>query len=220
MLKYFSMFSGIGGFEKGIEDSGVPAECVGFSEIDKYAEAIYKKHYPNHTNYGNATTIIPERLPDFDLLVGGFPCQAFSISGKRRGFEDTRGTLFFDIARILKVKQPSRILLENVKGLISHDNRRTLRTIIDTLTQLGYSIQWVVLNSKYFGVPQNRERIFIIGHLGGTGEREILFERQARGEDNGIQRQDINTLTSRYEKAEAGGGRTLLRINSFHKITE
>lgn len=202
-MKYLSLFSGIGGFELGIQrafnneyahiseepeqeertqgrvgstdqqevllhagDRSTPL-CVGYSEIDKYAIKVYERQFNGHTNYGDATKINAEELPDFDLLVGGFPCQAFSVAGKRAGFDDTRGTLFFDIARILKEKQPRHLVLENVKGLLSHDKGRTFSTIIGVLTDLGYSVEWQVLNSKDFGVPQNRERIFIIGHLRG-----------------------------------------------------
>jgi DNA (cytosine-5)-methyltransferase 1 len=206
-MKYFSMFSGIGGFELAIkqayesiqklrpenerqsEGASTGSEkgqrkqlsqfsmeglsCIGFSEIDKYAIQVYQSHF-DHKNYGNATTINANELPDFDLLVGGFPCQAFSIAGKRRGFEDTRGTLFFDIARILRAKQPRNFVLENVKGLLSHDNGQTFRTIIATLADLGYDLQWQVLNSKNFGVPQNRERVFIVGHLRGTPRPEVF----------------------------------------------
>ena len=201
-MKYFSMFSGIGGFELGIKQAITiinsknqlcnrqqllerdhdrrilqeekKATCVGYSEIDKYAIQIYEKHFRGHKNYGDATTIIPETIPDFDLLVGGFPCQAFSIAGKRRGFEDTRGTLFFDIARIIKVKQPRLFVLENVKGLLNHNKGETFTTILQTIDELGYDVQWEVLNSKHFGVPQNRERVFIIGHLRGTSRPEIF----------------------------------------------
>jgi DNA (cytosine-5)-methyltransferase 1 len=165
------MFSGIGGFELGIGDK---ATCVGFSEIDKYAIEVYEKHFPTHRNYGNATTINTNDLPDFDLLVGGFPCQAFSIAGNREGFNDTRGTLFFDVARILKDKTPRLVVLENVKGLLSHDNGITFQTILTILTDIGYHVQWQVLNSKDFGVPQNRERVFIVGHLGGRGRSEVF----------------------------------------------
>ena len=119
-------------------------------------------------------TVKSSEIPDHDLLVGGFPCQAFSIAGKRRGFDDTRGTLFFEIARILREKKPRLCLLENVKGLLSHDNGNTFKTIISTLDELGYDIQWQVLNSKNFGVPQNRERVFIIGHLRGTARPEVF----------------------------------------------
>jgi DNA (cytosine-5)-methyltransferase 1 len=148
--------------------------CVGYSEIDKFAEAIYKHNYEEGRNYGDATKIRTGELPDFDLLVGGFPCQAFSVAGKRRGFDDTRGTLFFEIARICRDKRPRYILLENVKGLLSHDNGKTFTTILGVLTALGYDLQWQVLNSKDFGVPQNRERVFIVGYLAGEGRRQVF----------------------------------------------
>lgn len=157
--------------------------CIGYSEIDKYATEIYQRHFPDHKNYGDITKIKPNKLPNFDLLVGGFPCQAFSIAGKRKGFKDTRGTLFFDIARILRSKKPRLFLLENVKGLLSHDNGSTFKTIIATLTKLGYDVQWQVLNSKNFGVPQNRERVFIVGHLRGTSRPKIFPFTENNSED-------------------------------------
>lgn len=168
------MFSGVGGFELAIQRTISEAECIGFSEIDKYAIQIYNKHFPTHNNYGDATKINSKQLPDFDLLVGGFPCQAFSVAGKRKGFSDTRGTLFFDIARILEDKRPRYFILENVKGLLSHDGGKTIQTIFEVLSNIGYGVQWQVLNSKNFGVPQNRERIFIIGYLRGEPRPEIF----------------------------------------------
>lgn len=173
-MKYFSTFSGIGGFELGIQKACPEAVCVGYSEIDKYADAIYKYHFKEVKNYGDITKINGYELPDFDLLVGGFPCQAFSIAGKRRGFEDTRGTLFFDLARILQAKRPRLFIFENVKGLLSHDGGRTFKTIIATTTELGYDVQWQVVNSKNFGVPQNRERVIIVGNLRGTPRPEVF----------------------------------------------
>ena len=174
-MKYLSLFSGIGGFELGIQraDRDGIMECVGFSEIDRYAIQVYNKNF-NHKNYGDITRIKPENLSDFEMVVGGFPCQAFSIAGKRGGFNDTRGTLFFEIARIIKQKQPRILLLENVKGLLSHDKGSTFTTIISTLDELGYDCQWQVLNSKNFGVPQNRERVFIIGYLRGTSRPKVF----------------------------------------------
>lgn len=185
-VRYFSMFSGIGGFELGIEraakDLGLTTECVGYSEIDKHAIKTYEEHF-NHDNYGDATTIDPTALPEFDILAAGFPCQAFSIAGKRLGFDETRGTLFFDIARILDAKQPRYFILENVKGLINHNKGQTFRTIIRTLDELGYDLQWQVLNSRYHGVPQNRERVYIVGNLGGT-PRPTVFPLQGRANDH------------------------------------
>lgn len=173
--KYLSLFSGIGGFEKAIGDR---AECIGYSEIDKYAIQVYEKYF-NHKNYGDCAKIDSRELPDFDLLVGGFPCQAFSVAGKRRGFEDTRGTLFFEVARICKEKKPRYLLLENVRGLLSHDGGRTFQTMLGILADLGYSVEWQVLNSKDFGVPQNRERIFIVGYLGGFPRRKVFPVRES-----------------------------------------
>ena len=201
LVKYFSCFSGIGGFEYGIEQvfgmvhSRNPrpldldgttvsnsnrenvqrsASCIGFSEIDKYATSIYQYHYPEHKAYGDITRIDTSTLPDFDLLVGGFPCQAFSVAGKRGGFDDTRGTLFFELARILKDKRPRHFLFENVKGLLSHDSGKTFQTILRVLAELGYFVEWQVLNSKDFGVPQNRERIFLVGHFGGETSPQVF----------------------------------------------
>jgi DNA (cytosine-5)-methyltransferase 1 len=194
-MRYFSMFSGIGGFEYGIAERG---ECIGFSEINKYAIEVYRKHYPDHINFGDATKINPSGLPDFDFLCGGFPCQAFSIAGNRRGFQDTRGTLFFDIARILKVKRPQLVLLENVKGLLNHDKGETFKVIIQTLEELGYEHQWMVLNSKFHGVPQNRERVFIVGSLRGTSRPEILPFTESSGEldERNLREQIVSSLQS------------------------
>jgi DNA (cytosine-5)-methyltransferase 1 len=156
-MKYFSMFSGVGGFELAIGSKG---ECVGYSEIDKDAIDIYERKFNGHRNYGDATTINATELPDFELLVGGFPCQAFSISGSRKGFDDTRGTLFFDIARIVKEKLPRHILLENVPGLLSHNGGRTIKTILSTLEELDYDTETMVLDGFYFGAG-TRKRVFI-----------------------------------------------------------
>ncbi len=176
-MRIFSTFSGIGGFEIGIENAaqGIhKIDLVGYSEIDKYAVQVFEKHFKGVKNYGDITKIATEELPDFDCLVGGFPCQAFSVAGKRGGFSDTRGTLFFELARILRAKQPRLFVFENVKGLCNHDGGRTFRTILSTIDELGYDCQWQVLNSKDFGVPQNRERIIIVGHLRGSARPQVF----------------------------------------------
>ena len=130
-------------------------ECVGFCEIDKYAVQSYRAIYDTEGEYyaKDITRIDPADLPDFDCLTGGFPCQSFSVAGRREGFDDTRGTLFFDIARIIEARKPCLLLLENVKGLLNHDRGRTFRVILRTLDDLGYDVEWQVLNSKDFGVP-------------------------------------------------------------------
>ena len=231
-IRYFSMFTGVGGFELGFETANALSKatwnesrrneensrsikpellapkqftCIGMSEFNKYSSQVLKYRFPNIKNWGDCTKIKPEDLPDFDMLCGGFPCQAFSIAGKRRGFEDIRGTMFFEVARILKVKRPKTILLENVKGLLNHDKGKTFRVILQTLDELGYEVQWMVLNSKFFGVPQNRERVLIIGNLRGECRPEILPFTYNGGETDGVQGQQTNTLTARYEKAQATG---------------
>lgn len=197
-IRYFSMFTGVGGFELGIGDR---AECIGFSEIDKYANQLLAAKFPNVRNYGDCKTINPNELPDFDMLCGGFPCQSFSIAGKRRGFEDTRGTMFFEVARIIKVKKSKLILLENVKGLLNHDKGKTFSVILQTLEELGYRTQWMVLNSKFFGVPQNRERVFIIGSIGNESRPEVLPFRTNNSEITEQHPYEVSgCVTSRYFK--------------------
>ena len=164
MIKYFDIFAGIGGFRSGLEKAG-GFKCVGYCEIDKYAKKAYETLYDteNEVYYDDARKIDPNELPDLDLICGGFPCQSFSIAGKRGGFDDARGTLFFEIARIAAVKKPKYLLLENVPGLLSHDGGRTFATILGTLDELGYDVEWQVLNSANFGVAQSRKRVFIVG---------------------------------------------------------
>ena len=145
-LKFFDLFAGIGGFRLGMERAG--HECIGSCEWDKHARETYKKNFGSYPEYDDAKDLHPQSLPYFDVLCAGFPCQAFSIAGKRLGFEDTRGTIFFEIARIAKEKRPPYLFLENVRGLLSHDKGRTFDTIISTLDEMGYDAEWQVLNSK------------------------------------------------------------------------
>ena len=174
-MKFLELCAGIGGFRQALENLG--CECVGWSEIDKYAIKLYSAWYNDNCNFGDVTKINAETLPDFDLLVGGFPCQAFSIAGKRMGFDDTRGTIFFDFARIMKVKKPKFAIFENVKGLLNHDGGKTYETILQTLNELGYDAQWGILNTKFHGLPQNRERVYIVANLRERSSTKILFER-------------------------------------------
>ena len=158
------MFAGIGGFRAGLTRAG-GFQCVGHCEIDKYADASYRAIHDiekEECYYPDAREIDPASMPDFDLLCGGFPCQAFSLAGRRKGFDDARGTLFFEIARLAEVKRPAYLLLENVPGLLSHDGGRTFAVILSALHDLGYHVEWSVLNSKHFGVPQSRRRVFLI----------------------------------------------------------
>ena len=173
-MKAFSFFSGVGGFEFGLQMAGLELDWVGYSEIDRFASSIYRFHFPFHRNYGDITTISGSDLPDFDLLTGGFPCQAFSNIGKRRGFTDPKGAVFFDLLRIIQEKRPRICLLENVKGLLSHDEGRTFRFIIHALAELGYGLEWQVCNSAFSGVPQDRERVFILGYRGGLPRSPVF----------------------------------------------
>ena len=174
-IRFFDMFAGIGGFRSGLEAIG-GFECVGYCEIDPYARKAYEALYDTRGEkfYGDATKIIPEQLPDFELLCGGFPCQSFSIAGARRGFEDTRGTMFFEVARIAAVKRPKYLYLENVPGLLNHNSGGTFQVILNTLDDLGYDVTWQVLNSKNFGVPQERKRVMLVGFLRGQCAGEVL----------------------------------------------
>jgi DNA (cytosine-5)-methyltransferase 1 len=180
---FIDLFAGIGGFRIALQSLG--GECVFSSEWDEQAQKTYKANF-GELPFGDITKEeTKQQIPDgFDVLCGGFPCQAFSIAGRRGGFEDTRGTLFFDVAEIIKQKQPKAFFLENVKGLRNHDKGRTLETILTTLREdLGYFVpEPKIMNAKDFGVPQNRERIFIVGfrqrfryHVHLTIQKQVKF---------------------------------------------
>ena len=165
-IKLFEAFAGYGGASFGLKRSKIPFETIGFSEIDKLTSEFYEKNHPGIKNFGDIKKINPKDLPDFDLFTGGFPCQPFSQVGMGLGEDDTRGTLFHDIIRICKVKKPQHILLENVKGLKTSKHGRTLKTIIIKLTNLGYDVVTELMNSKDYGIPQNRERVWIYAYKG------------------------------------------------------
>lgn len=177
-VRFIDLFAGIGGLRKGFENAferlGLETECVMTSEIKPHAIKVLEDNFKHKKFVGDITKIKNSEIPDFDFLLAGFPCQAFSSAGKRLGFLDTRGTLFFEVERILAAKKPYGFLLENVEGLIKHDPDpeeknpemgRTLRTILKSLESLGYMVTWELLDSKYFGVPQSRKRVFIVGTL-------------------------------------------------------
>lgn len=169
-FKYIDLFAGIGGIRRPYQKLG--GTCVFSSEIDKFAIQTYEANW-GETPSGDITKIDEKDIPKFDILLAGFPCQAFSIAGKRKGFDDTRGTMFFEIERILEYHNPKCFMLENVKGLLSHDKGNTFRVMKDILeNKLGYKIYYQVLNAKDFGVPQNRERIIIVGFK----NHDIQFE--------------------------------------------
>ena len=173
-IRFIDLFAGIGGIRKGFElacqKKNLKTECVFTSEIKPYAVEVLKQNHPDEEVHGDITKIAAQDIPDFDFLLAGFPCQAFSAAGRRLGFSDTRGTMFFEVERILKEKQPYGFLLENVEGLINHDRQnpkdkigRTLTVILEHLDALGYQVTWKLLNAKNFGVPQERKRVYIVG---------------------------------------------------------
>lgn len=163
-IKFIDLFCGVGGIRLGMDSQGF--ECVFSSDINTECQRTYNENFGEEP-FGDITQINEKSIPDHDILCAGFPCQPFSISGKQKGFDDIRGTLFFDICRILNEKKPSVVFLENVKHLVHHNRGKTLQTILDKLEELGYSVSWRVLNGADYGVPQNRERIIIIGSLNG-----------------------------------------------------
>jgi DNA (cytosine-5)-methyltransferase 1 len=179
-VRYFDAFAGIGGFALALRDAG--HECVGFSEIDRHAVAVYQRHFPSYKPYGDITRIDAESLPAFDLLVGGFPCQSFSIAGKRGGFRDARGALFFELCRLAQARRPRLLLLENVKGLLHHEGGDSFAKVLSALDGLGYDAEWQVCNSRHFGVPQNRERVFLVGHSRGTPRPEVFPLTEGAGD--------------------------------------
>lgn len=204
-MNFIDLFSGIGGFRLGMESAG--HTCVGYVEIDKFARKSYQAIHDTRREWTahDITSVTDDdirRLRNqgrIDVITGGFPCQAFSVAGKRGGFTDTRGTLFFEIARFASIIRPQYLFLENVKGLLNHDGGNTFETIIRTLDEIGYDAEWEVLNSKDFGVAHNRERVFIVGHLRGGSTRKVF---PVRGDNAAA---NINVVgTTKREKQTIG----------------
>mgnify|MGYP000291604392 CR=1 FL=1 len=203
-MKFLDLFAGIGGFRFGMESAG--HECIGFCEIDKFARASYKAIHntEGEIELHDITTVTDEEIRaigQVDVICGGFPCQAFSIAGARRGFEDTRGTLFFEIARFASILKPKYLFLENVKGLLNHDKGNTFKTILGALDGLGYDVEWQVLNSKNFSVPQNRERVFIIGHLRGECTRNVfpILREDAKSDNQQSKTESIGNVNPSWK---------------------
>ena len=214
-IRYFDMFAGIGGFRSGLEAIG-GFECVGYCEIDKYAKQAYEAMYDTggELYFDDARKIVPEQLPDFDLLVGGFPCQSFSIAGARKGFDDTRGTLFFEIARIAAVKKPKYIFLENVPGLLNHDSGKTFETILRTLDGLGYNVCWQVLNIKNFGllIKAKTKDGYQVAYPGDSIDTAFSGQNSRRGR---VGNQVAHTLTTSATQAYY-----FIDLNPDPKLTE
>lgn len=160
-LTFMDFCSGIGGGRLGLEKAGL--QCIAHSELDATTDLTYQLFFNDNSNLGDLTKLDIEKLPDFDVMLAGFPCQAFSIVGKREGFEDSRGQIIYHLVEILKAKQTPFFILENVKGLINHDKGKTLQSIVNILTEIGYHLSYQVLDSQYHGVPQMRERVYFVG---------------------------------------------------------
>ena len=203
-MKCFSLFSGVGGFEQGFPED---FELVGFSEIDKYASMVLKYHYPNTKNYGDCTKINYDELPNFDLLTGGSPCQDFSIAGKRRGLAGARSSLAWEFIRALRSKKPRYFIWENVKGVLSSRGGWDFANLLTAFSESGYALWWQVLNAKDFGVPQNRERIFVIGFRDGSPQ-EVFFEPKDSGQIEivGTTIGEENTRHGERDSVYGGGG--------------
>ena len=203
-MNFLDLFAGIGGFRLGMERAG--HTCIGYCEIDKFSRMSYQAIHDTkgEIDYKDNTEVTNEEFRKLkgtvDVICGGFPCQAFSIAGKQLGFEDARGTLFYEIARATKEIKPRYLFLENVRNLLSHDKGKTFERMLTILDDLGYDAEWQVLNSKNFGVPQNRERVFIIGHLRGECTSRVFPIRDNAKQINELPRKRIttNTLTAKY----------------------
>lgn len=223
-MKFIELFAGIGGFRIGLQRAG--HECIWANEWLERPRGIYEYHYKSRPDGRDIRIIQPDEIPRHELLTAGFPCATFSVAGKRTGFstEDTRGTLFFEVCRVLRTKRTPYFLLENVKGLLNHDNGRTFGIILSSLDELGYDVQWEVLNSKNFGVPQHRERVFIVGNLRGISRPKVFpigftssengyEERKEHQERQGIQGEPYNIAGGVHPTIDANywkGGRTYI----------
>lgn len=216
-MNFLDLFAGIGGFRLGMERAG--HTCVGYCEIDKFARLSYQEIHDTkgEIDYKDITEVTNEEFRKLkgtvDVICGGFPCQAFSIAGKQLGFEDARGTLFYEIARAAKEIKPRYLLLENVRNLLSHDKGKTFTTMLTILDELGYDAEWQVLNSKNFGVPQNRERVFIIAHLRGECTSRVF---PIRGEN---EKSNIKQIGNIVTTESFGGNPQVGRIYSVDGIS-
>jgi DNA (cytosine-5)-methyltransferase 1 len=196
-MRYFSSFTGAGGFDLAVSNDW---ECVGFSEIDKYANMVLKYRFPNVKNYGDVNAIKWEEIPNFEVLFGGTPCQDLSLAGKRKGLAGERSGLFYKFVEALKAKKPEYFVWENVKGALSSNQGWDFAEVLNQFSEAGYNLWWQVLNAKYFSVPQNRERIFIVGFR-DRSPPEVFFEPSDSPENNELQGQPTaNTLRAGYSQ--------------------
>lgn len=220
-MNFLDLFAGIGGFRLGMERAG--HKCVGYCEIDKYARLSYNAIHntEGEIDYKDITEVTNEEFRKLrgkvDVICGGFPCQAFSIAGNQLGFEDARGTLFYEIARAAEQIKPRYLFLENVRNLLSHDKGKTFERMLKILDELGYDAEWQVLNSKNFGVPQNRERVFIIGHLRGERTYRVF---PIRGKDKKLNTDgEVNQVGNIGKSDNFGGNPQITRVYDINGIS-
>ena len=220
-MNFLDLFAGIGGFRLGMERAG--HKCVGYCEIDKYARLSYNAIHntEGEIDYKDITEVTDEEFRKLrgkvDIICGGFPCQAFSIAGNQLGFEDARGTLFYEIARAAEQVKPRYLFLENVRNLLSHDKGKTFARMLKILDELGYDVEWQVLNSKNFGVPQNRERVFIIGHLRGECTYRVF---PIRGKDKKLNTDgEVNQVGNIGKSDNFGGNPQVTRVYDINGIS-
>jgi DNA (cytosine-5)-methyltransferase 1 len=202
----FSAFSGVGGFELGLPQDW---EVIGQSEIDKNANRVLRYRFPDVKNYGDIEKIDYGEIPDFDVLIGGSPCQNLSYAGKREGLVGDKSRLFYSYITILKEKHPRYFVFENVAGLLSSNQGWDFAEVQDQFSKAGYDIWWQVLDAKDFGIPQHRERVFILGSLGGEGLRKVFLEPKYGQEDNGVSGQItkilVHSMMGRKGNPDHGG---------------
>jgi len=201
-LKFIDIFAGMGGMRLGFEQAcnslGLQTECMMTSEIKPSAIEALKYNFEHQLFYGDIKQVDVVDIPDFDFLLGGFPCQAFSAAGNRDGFYDTRGTLFFDIERILEAKKPQGFILENVEGLVTHDKGKTLEVILGALKRLGYQVEWQVIDSKNFGLAQSRKRIYLVGLLESEIDLSFLLTKNTQAVFEAIQENGLPIIKSEF----------------------
>lgn len=207
-MRYFSLFTGIGGLDMGLEEIG--AECAGFSEIKESSIRIYLSHYPGRRNFGDITKINFEDLSDFDILTGGFPCQSFSMSGLRRGFEDRRGKMIFYINDLLRAKKPKFAVLENVKGILTHDEGVTYRNVFALLQSCGYYVRCVLLNSMNYGSAQSRERVIFLCC------REDFLEKSPEVVDRSKRFRDVRDVWGPFKFVDEAVGDNDVKLQQRH----
>lgn len=216
-MNFIDLCAGIGGIRLGLEQAG--HTCVGFCEFDKFALQSYKAIHNTEGEWEahDITKVTDDEIRELsatrtiEIVCGGFPCQAFSVAGKKQGFNDLRGNIFFEICRFIKIIRPRYFVCENVKGLLSHENGRTFGIILSTLAELGYSVEWQILNSKDYGVPQNRERVFLVGHTGDGSRGKVFPIRRADGENPCKLQEIAHGVADAYRtyKSDDGLSRTL-----------